>query len=80
MTEAPIRISRPVGRADLEFYYGGIVLATAKALSRRPWDSLSDRRRQYWLDRAGHLLTEVLNTASVVESLPRLAENLRQRA
>jgi hypothetical protein len=73
------RIQRPIGRDDLEFYYGGLVLTTARRLANRDWDGLSDRSRRRWLDRARDLLADVLNTRCVAETLPGLAENLRQR-
>lgn len=75
-------IAKPIGRADLEFYESTLVMATARAMSRKSdaeWDALTTKTRLRWIDRALTVLQDVLSREAVVDRLPLLARNLSAR-
>ena len=52
-----------IGKADLEFYYGGLVRRTAIMLSgchEFSWEALSHRSKQHWLDKSIETLQHLI--------------------
>jgi len=77
-----MQISRPISKADMEFYQAAIVRKMALILSgytATEWDALSHRTKNKWLDRAVEASCELVNDRNVAERLPLLAENIVHR-
>jgi hypothetical protein len=77
------KIARPIGPADMEFYYGGIVLRMALLLSGYDdagWVAASVRTRIRWLNRAARATCSLFNDSAVAARLPLLARNLQERS
>jgi hypothetical protein len=75
-------ITRPIGRADMEFYESPIVMRMAFLLSGyddAQWAAASHRTRNRWLNRAVTASCALFNDPAVVARLPLLANNLRSR-
>jgi hypothetical protein len=76
------KIASPIGNADMEFYYGGIVRRMAIFLSGQTddsWETISSKRRNRWLDKATVMACNLFNDDTVVDGLSGLAANLRGR-
>lgn len=76
------RIARPIGKADMEFYEGAIVMRLAHSLSGKTgdaWDSLSHRSKTHWLNKATATACDLLGDVAVVQRLPALSKNLTSR-
>jgi hypothetical protein len=76
-------IKNPIGPADMEFYHGEIVYRMVLLLSGyddAKWESLGYRAQQRWLDRATEATCRLFNDSTVVDRLPLLVRNLRERA
>lgn len=54
---------RPIGKDDVEFYEGYIVMTVARTFvpPDKTWDTLSHRSRQRYLDRAVKAAQAILN-------------------
>ncbi len=61
--------SKHIGRADIEHYYGGIVLTVAQQLTNRKWDLLRFPARQKLLDKAVDIVYEIMNNPRFQNSL-----------
>ena len=76
------QVSRPIGKADMEFFESGLVLKMALILSdctEEEWNALSYRPRNRWLNRATEAVCRLFNDADVASHLLPLAKNLAQR-
>ena len=58
-----------IGKADVEFYQGGLVLVVAKAIATKPYDTLSYRSRQRVLNKALDAVHDLLNDNDVKDKL-----------
>lgn len=66
---------RDINKADLEFYYGAVVLNLARQLSRKTPDEFSDlsyRSRKHWLDKAVTMASNLVNDPLVRYQLKRI--------
>lgn len=76
------QIARPIGAADMEFYYGGIVRRMALVLSGfddTEWNRAGTDTRIKWLNLAAKSCCELFNDSNVVDRLPLLLKNLQTR-
>lgn len=75
-------ISRPIGPSDFEHYYGVVTMRLAYLLSKKTSEEfslLSTRSRVHWLNKATKLACGLFNDEAVVQQLPLLAKNLKER-
>lgn len=77
-----MQVSRPINKADMEFYQSAIVRKMAFILSgynETEWDALSHRTKNKWLDRAVESSCDLINDRNVAVQLPMLAKNIIHR-
>ena len=75
---------RQIGPADIEFYYGGLVMKVARTLSdatphplgQIEWDNLSHRSRQTYLNKAVAIVGALVNDETSMQALKTLAERV----
>jgi hypothetical protein len=75
-------ISRPIGKADVEFYESGLVLRMALILSGASdseWAAYAPATRTKWIDRGIDAVHRLLKDKDVVQRLPNLTKNLTER-
>jgi hypothetical protein len=60
---------RSITKADVEHYYGGMVMTMARSLATKPWDDLTFRSRQRLLNKAVKALHAMLNNKECVSAL-----------
>lgn len=61
-----------IGKGDIEFYYGILVLRVAKSLANKPWKELSDLSRKNRLDKAINIIYDLLNDENCVQKLDEI--------
>lgn len=73
----------PIGPADMEHYYGGVVRRLAISMARvtdAEWEIMAVKRRIRWLDRAAKAASLTFADPVVISVLPRLHQNLVARS
>lgn len=58
-----------IGKADVEFYYGGLVMTVARQLASKPYNSLTHRSRVRVLNRAVDVVQALLNSDDALNTL-----------
>ncbi len=64
-----VRMTKRIGKTDVEFYYGGVVMTVAKQLTTKNWESISYRWRQRLLNKAVDIVQSIMNDDNHQSSL-----------
>jgi hypothetical protein len=63
------RIMNVINKADTEFYYARMVLVTAETLAKKPWDSVSYRSKQRYLNKVVDVCNAIINNPEILIGL-----------
>jgi hypothetical protein len=58
-----------INKADTEFYFSKMVLTTAERLANRPWDTVTHRSKQRYLNKAVTICQAIINDHEILVQL-----------